>query len=649
MPRGARPISPRIAVLLWAAACAAVGLGVAAVYLGLYPARGYRLPVGFDAPWYVWRASFVAGHGLGAIGTAARPGSEVVAALAGAVTGRSQVELAVLLPPVLAGAFGLALGALAVFGLGSWRWLTAATTGGILLGATRLVDENVATLLFLVVALAALVPLVSLSASGGQGPGLRGDALAWGSALLLVAAGLAHWLFLAVLLVILAIAAALLWPASRRQRAAGLPLLRTATGVLAGAGAVAAGAMAVMIGAVLRAPVDTIEVREDPARFLPKLGTDARRLALPVLAPVAVVGATLLGHDVRSIPRRALDANRSLPRELVLGWLLGAWAAVSIVGLAYGAMTKKLPPHRFLELLVVVPGVLAMAHLAGAISEWVRGRHGRVAAAAIGLVAALALAVPGVVAWYGSGASKPWIDGAAFQQAEVVSAWSRTLPAGQPFVVLVSPTGTAGTLSAALKERTIRAALPANRQEAFHLFAGTAGELAARRQPTTPNPAMNAAILPYWLDVRPVLASDPPVVVLQRFDPSDYASPQADGRSLGPGVLLLGGATGSSGPFLPPPSAEAFPGALAAGVWTAALLGLLAAAGLGWAIAIHGWGAPPAVLFGSAPAVGTGALVLAGTVVSRLGVGLGGWAGVATALAVATGGAAAAVLRRRAR
>src|SRR5690242_12351456 len=173
MPHAVRPLSRSA---LWAGACALVALAVAAAYLRLYPARGFRLPVGFDAPWYVWRASFVAGHGLGPLGTAARPGSEVLAALAGAVTGRSQLELAVLLPPVLAGTFGLALGGLAVAGLGHWRWLPAAATGGALLGATRLVDENVATLLFLAVALAALVPVVSLAAAGDDGSRLRRDA-----------------------------------------------------------------------------------------------------------------------------------------------------------------------------------------------------------------------------------------------------------------------------------------------------------------------------------------------------------------------------------------------------------------------------------------------------------------------------------------
>ena len=268
---------PSTALRRRAPACALVASAAAAMYLGLYHVRGFRLPVGFDASWYAWRGSFVSGHGLGPLGTSARPGSEVVAALLGSVTRRSQLELAVLLPPALAGAFGLALGSVvwSAVGPSPGRWLTAAAGGGALLGATRLVDENVATLLFLVVLLAAVVPLVARAADGSSGPVLRRDPRAWGAALLLVAAGLAHWLFLAVFGGILGLAVVLLWPASGRQRASGVPLLRTASGTLAGVGVVAAGAMAAAIG-VLRAPVDTIEVREDPGRFLPKLGNDQR-------------------------------------------------------------------------------------------------------------------------------------------------------------------------------------------------------------------------------------------------------------------------------------------------------------------------------------------------------------------------------------
>src|SRR5437763_139516 len=283
-PRGRGGILRR-----WAPACALVGSAAAAMYLGLYHVRGFRLPVGFDASWYAWRGSFVSGHGLGPLGTSARPGSEVVAALLGSVTRRSQLELAVLLPPALAGAFGLALGSVvwSAVGPSPGRWLTAAAGGGALLGATRLVDENVATLLFLVVLVAAVVAL------GGLG-------------------------------------------VARQARAA------------------------------------------------------ARRVERP-----------------------------TVPRTVVLGWLLVAWTVVCVVGLAYGAVTEALPPHRFLELLVVVPGLVAIAHVVGWVATSVADRTGAAAGGLVAVLAAAAVALPGAAAWYGTGSPKPWIEPAALQQAGV--------------------------------------------------------------------------------------------------------------------------------------------------------------------------------------------------------------------------------------
>jgi hypothetical protein len=496
------------------------------------------------------------------------------------------------------------------------------------------------------VLLAALIPLVALAADSADAERPGRDPRAWGSVLLLVAAGLAHWLFMAVFVPILGLAALLLWPASRRQRSAGVPLQRTASGVLAAAAAAVTAAMAVLIGAVLRAPVDTVEVKEDAARFLPKLGNDAKRLALPILGPVAVAGGVLFARHARTSGKVGGD-DRTVPVDAVLGWLLVAWTGVSLAGIAYGALTKDLPPHRFLELVVVVPMVLTLAYVVDALHRWVRGRWGRAAATVVAVAASAALAAPGAVAWSGGGGPRPWIDPAALQQAGVVATWSRTLPPGRPFVILVSPFGTAGTLSAALKERTVRLALPAERQQDVHLFVGTAAELAARRQPRTPSPQMNAAILPYWDDVRPVLASNPPVVVLRAFDPADYAALEPGGRPIGPGALLVTGPAGTA-TFEPPTVPDAFPGAVAAAAWTAVLLGLLFVAGLGWAVAILGPGAPEPVLLGMAPAVGAGALILAGTLASRAGAGLGGGAGVGTVAAVSLGGFAAATLRRRA-
>src|SRR5438552_515599 len=172
MPNKQREPTPRSrnTALAWAGGSLVLPVAIAGVYLGLYRAKGYRLPVGFDAPWYVWRASFVSSHGLGPLGTSTRPGSEVLAAVLGGLAGRSQFTIAVLLGPVLSGVFALGLGALLWSTLGEdrRRWLAAVVVGGTVLGATRLVDENVASLLFLCLLLASLTLLVA--AAAGEGP-----------------------------------------------------------------------------------------------------------------------------------------------------------------------------------------------------------------------------------------------------------------------------------------------------------------------------------------------------------------------------------------------------------------------------------------------------------------------------------------------
>ena len=630
----------RDGALGWAIACAALALAVAGTFLALYRIRGFRLPVGFDAPWYVWRSAFVAHVGLGPLGTATRPGAEVVGALLGGVTGRSALTVAVLLAPVLAGVFALALGALLWSTLGGdrWRWLAAAVAGGTVLGATRLVDENVATLLFLCVLVAALVPLVEAAASG---PAERSWARSVTAAVaLLVAAGLAHWLFLAVFALMLAVAIGMLVPRSLRQRAAGVTPSRTEAGTLAVAGVAAGAAMAVTVLGVLRAPTDTIQLKEDPGRFLPKLTNDAARLRLWLLGPAAAFGAWALAWREGGHPRPR--------RRAILLAVLAAWSAVAIAGIAYGAATKRLPPHRFLELLVVVPGVAALAEAVARLAGWVRRRSGASASAAVAVAAVALLAVPGVVAWFGGGSPKPWIDPVALSQLSGVAAWSETLPVGTPFVVLVSPHGPAGTESPALKERTVRIALPADRQAQAHVFVGSLDDLLAGRRTVTPNPAMNAAILPYWRDVEPLLSSGPPVVVVHALAPAERDPSRRPGvRSIGPGSWVLRGGASAGGGLqrrvLAPP--DAFPGVVGSALWAAAFLLLLWTAGFGWTRVVVGPGAPPPVAIGLAPAIGAAALIVTGTVASRFGVPLGGVSGVAVYVATVAAGVGCAALR----
>ncbi|HEX9312843.1 MAG TPA: hypothetical protein VGA30_08490, partial [Actinomycetota bacterium] len=502
-------------------------------YFLAYRARRYPMPVGFDASWYVWRARLVGAEGLGVLGTSVRPGHALLASTLSGLTGLSQLRLAVILPLVLVSVFALAVGAFWAAGpgdgldgrLGHGTWIVAVSVAGTLVGASRLVGENVANLLMLALVVAA-VAAVTRRIDGGRG---------WsGAVVLLVAAGLAHWIFLGVAMAVLGLTAILGMPVSLRRRREGVAWLSTESGVVASAVVVASGVMGVLIAALLKAPFRTFEIKEDPRRYLPKFRTDLARLFLPALLPVALVGGG----------RMAREGHRRKHPELYGFWLrvLVAWTAVSAIGMAYGALTLDLPPHRFLTLLVAVPGAIALTAAVGLIAGIIGSHGGRVMGAAVAGVAVAGLALPGALAWYRHGPGV-WIDPGATRQAAIASAYLAHLPAGQPVVFLVDPHGSAGLISVPLKERVIRAALAPEQQTRAHFFAGEPSDLLAGRPSAVRSDRLERALQPYWKDVRTVLRVNPPVIVLNAYAKRQFEESRGRlGATLvGPGVALLRG------------------------------------------------------------------------------------------------------------
>lgn len=620
------------------AAAAALALAVFLFYFLVYPLERLTLPVGFDAPWYIWRAELAAQEPIGPLGTAARPGHALLSALLGAMSGLSQVTLAAILPLVLASVFALAIGALGCEGLGGRRsfWAISIVLAGAALGLTRLPGENVANLLNLLLTVGGLAFLCRWVAGNGG---------IWGAVLTLVAAGLAHWLFLGISLAVLAVAAVLALPSSMADAREGVPVLRTEAGAAMATGAATAGLLAALI-LVLDAPLRTFEGNQDPRRFLPKLRNDAARL--PFLTPVAVTGALLLwrgrreealgdakGHVLRA-PAPADRARRFVLRVLV------AWSAVCLLGLIASALTRALPPHRFLALLVAVPGAIALAAAVAFVHA--RLRVGRPVAAVITTLAVAALAVPSAVAWYGKGPGQ-WMNAATLREARAAGQYISTMPPRLPVVFLVSPLGGAGALSAALKERTIRAGLPADLLEDSHFFVGDLPDLLAGRRTVVRNPETNRVTLPYWNDVRPVLRHDPLVVVMRSAAARAFREARnTNGATLlAPGVALLrrSGETPAPVPVRPPP--VRLPGVVSAALQALLLLGLMAVAGAGWTLALHapsgsrGW-APEAVLPLS-PVVGSAVLMIVALPLNLARVEFTRAAALAVFLVVAAGGA----------
>jgi len=612
----------------------AAGLAVAMFlfYFLAYRARRYPMPVGFDASWYVWRARFVGVEGLGPLGTSVRPGHALLASVLASVTALSQLELAVVLPLVLVSVFALAVGAFWAAGvgeggrsrLGHGAWVVAVAIAGTLVGAGRLVGENVANLLMLALVVGAL------SAMARRVGGARGW---WAAVVLLVAAGVAHWIFLGVAMAVLALTAILGVPTSIRRRREGASWWSTESGVVASAAVVAGGTMGALIGGILRAPFRTFEIEEDPRRFLPKFRTDLSRLFLPGLLPLAVVGGGVV----------AADHGRRKPDRYGF-WLrvLAAWTAVSAIGLVYGAITLDLPPHRFLTLLVALPGSIALAAAVDLVARFVRRRAGRLAAAAVTGVAVAGLALPGALAWYQHGPGV-WIDAQALRQAATVSVYLARLPEGQPVVFLVGPHGRAGLISVPLKERVIRAGLEPAQQQRAHFFAGEPSDLLAGRATPVESERLRQALQPYWEDVRTVLRSNPPIVVLQAYARRQFeeARDRLEARVVGPGVAVLRGPDFSAElPAAPRP--RPVPRTAIGALWGLAILAALFVAGAGWTLLLLGPGAPPAIVACSMPAVGCAVLMLGGLMAVKGGVRLGGLGGALTFAVVAAAGMAAA-------
>src|SRR5439155_8812839 len=211
----------------------------------------------------------------------ARTAYPILSAVAGSLTGLSQLELMPVLSLVLVSLLALAVGAFAAGGLGAGRarWALVIAVTGVVVGPTHLVGENLSNTLNLMLTVAALVPL-AWAVGGGAG--------LWGTVLLLVAAGMAHWDFLATFAMVLAGAAALGLLASTRASPVDRSMARTEIGVLARVSAAVIAAMAVLIGLVLRAPLVTIEVGQDRVLYWKKFTRDLVRLAAPAAA--ALIG-----------------------------------------------------------------------------------------------------------------------------------------------------------------------------------------------------------------------------------------------------------------------------------------------------------------------------------------------------------------------
>lgn len=636
-----RPVPSWTSMAGAGSAALAVGLAIFLLYFAAYPLRHLHLPMGFDPAYYIWRATYLGSHGIGTGTLASRPGYSILSALLGSVTGRSQLELVSILSVVLVSLVSLAVGAFVVTGLAAdrWGWALAVAAAGVVLGPSHLVGENLSNTLNLAFELAALVPLASAVTGSRRG--------FWAAVTLLVAAGLAHWDFLALFVAVLAVAVLLALPASRRAMASGVSFFRTEAGVLAGVGSAALGVTGAVVLGVLRAPLVTIEVGEDRVLYWKKFVRDLARLSAPT---ASAVGFWVVRGSERSLSAGPVPINvrqRRFARRILAGW-----TAVALAGILVGALTLKVPPARFLALLVALPGAVAVAAAVGFLSRWVgrrfgfpsRSRASRFASGVAVAVLLAALAVPAVLRWY---RYPVLLQETALQQAEVAGRYVGSLPPQQQVVFLVDYYVRPFPYGSVLAERTIRIELPPARQLDAHVFVGSIGDLLAGRQTPPPNERLRVTTEGYRQDARPLLSQALPVVVLRDLAGAGFQDARALGaRVIGPGVAVLRGPVLSD--RISEISAHRAVPSLAGGTgWGLLVLVLLGASGAGWTRLFVTPEGSPWAFASLAPVVGAAALVLGGFVAAEAGIRLGGGGGVAAYLVVTLGGFVGAALAGR--
>jgi hypothetical protein len=588
-------------------------------FTGLFVLRGFRFPVGPDAPVYLWWTRLAGAEGLS---TVERPGA---IALLGVLrwTGVGLPAAAAGAECALGVAVGLASAALARAGGASRAgWWLAGTLAGTF--ATHLAAGYVSNLVFAVVFIAALAVL--------DDPSRRAIAAA---AILTGAGGLAHPLFFFVGAGVLLGAGALAFARARDET------VRAAVATLGGGAILVLGWLSMLAGPSTL-PGDTSQDaflrRADLHDTLAHAYRDRlihrwTRYVQWASVPLAVLGATRPSGWVR----RAL-------------W---AWLAITAAGVLVGAVTAWFPPDRFVTFGYAIPILAAF----GAVALVERWRMRRLAIAVATAVVAAMIAGAGI-AWL---REKPYLGTDAVDDITAAARYAAATDPGTPWVFPVDSPSSRISFLATRVRNVIRAAVPPDRIADVYVIAPP--------PPTSLSPADERE----WAALARLYAADaaaasrnapaPIVIDIAAFDARDddrrpecSAASSRDASSPvckalhDPGVEVTDGVF-LSGLSQPVPAASRDT-TLDSSMPTVALAGplvlvLLAVAGLGWTSLVV---RDPILALALAPAFGAAAVVIGGVIFDRVGLRLDGAGPGWLVLLVVTGvGYAALVAERRRR
>jgi hypothetical protein len=613
-PQALRLRAKDVGVLVGIAAGMTLGL------LLVYLVRGFRFPLGADAPVYLWWARLASVDRLSSVGT--RPGVPALLLVLSGTLHAPLTAVVAALEAVLAGVLGL--GAWALLRRGGARGgvcaLAAVLTGAF---AVNLAIGYLASLTFAALFLAAAAVLIDDTPP-------RRDSRTVAAAALLGAAALAHPLFSVVGAAILLATMALAYRRYRHGLAA--DPVRSIGGALLGAGAIlGAGLLALVPGP---APLDAITSKDGFLRragldgelrslYAERLGQHWARYVSYISLPLAVAG---------------LLETWGLLREFLLSWL-----CVTVVGIVVGLMTGIAPADRFVSFAFCVP-ILASLGLLLVWRRIGRGKH-FFAGAALCVVLIGAMLAGAAITW---ARQEPYIAADEVAAAQAVGEAVGGLPQGTPLVFVVdSGDATAGFL-APRAENVIRAAVPPERIADVHVYVGTLADDEANRPTVRGDPQFDALSRTYLAaihDAETQTSQNPVTFVLQPFAPTAFASARHSGLVLGNGAVLMNPQEVVAGKPMPRPYDTLESSSPLLTVATAlGMLALVFAVGIGWARAAI---SHPIESFALAPAFGAAALLLGGIVAERLDVALTGVGPPLISAVVAAGGYALWWWRRR--
>ena len=611
---------------LVAAAMAFVTLvTIAGFFLLRYPLHGFRYPVGWDAPWYVWRAKAVTFDGLARLGTV-RAATPLALSMLMRATGQNSFTVVALAAPLFAGVAGVAVAAMVRSALGTrliWLPVIGMLTW-VAFGGTGLLSGYIDQTLNVTFALAGFASAVAFI-SGGRG--------ALAATVLFMAAGLAEWPFYGFAVLILCVGLFLFVLSSHRSLAASMEVVRPLSG------AVLASGVFTVLTLVGIPSIGRLDLRA--ARGPESLGTGRRLSPKPAMRRLLkrrfldsirettrYLGLALATLGGVAAARVTVDPVRRDARRFFL-CLMVAWALLTAAAAVAQILGAPVAGARLLLYLFAVP--ILIAALLWVAARFVRGSL----RAPIGGVIAVLLVLGTVGAlmarvWHGD-QRRTWVESKAVAQLAAAGDYLARFAPGRGVVFSFRKGG--GTTIVRWKN-TVRAGLPPGVVPRVRGWA--LGSPIDQLNALSPGGGTGSGSTGG--------ASGPIIVVIEAynrpgFEDAHLAYPDS---FVSPGVLAL---NGPIAPTVIPEKRAASANTHGANLlWLAALAAaILLAVGGGWSIVLLP--TDPVVRAALAPALGLGASVLAALVWDRLALGLHGWRGVGPLVIAACAGWGVAWLR----